>query len=65
MDDEHGSYLALLWLWLRPVAIAPIQPLAWKLLYAAGASLKRQKKKNDSEGVPNVVQWVKDLALSL
>ena len=26
--------LALLWLWCRPAAIAPIQPLDWELPYA-------------------------------
>ena len=32
---------ALLWLWRRPVATAPIQPLAWEPPNAAGAALKR------------------------
>jgi len=39
---------ALLWLWCRPVATAPILPLAWEPPYAAKAALemaKRQKKK--------------------
>ena len=40
-----GSDLALLWLWCRPAAIAPIQPLAWELPYATDVALKRQKKK--------------------
>ena len=40
-----GSDPALLWLWCRPAAVAPIQPLAWELPYAEGAALKRQKKK--------------------
>ena len=35
--------LALLWLWSRPAAAAPIRPLAWEPPYAAGAGLKRQK----------------------
>ena len=33
--------LALRELWSSPVAAAPIQPLAWELLYAARAGLKR------------------------
>ncbi len=40
---------ALLWLWRRLVATAPIRPLAWEPPYAAGAAqeiAKRQKKKN-------------------
>ena len=28
----------MLWLWRRPVATAPIQPLAWEPPYAAGAA---------------------------
>ena len=31
---------ALLWLWLRSAAAAPIGPLVWKPPYAAGAALK-------------------------
>ena len=45
---RRGSDLALLWLWHRPVATAPIRPLSWEPPYAAGAALgkaKRQKKK--------------------
>ena len=36
---------ALLWLWCRLAGTAPIGPLAWKPPYAAGAALKRKKKK--------------------
>src|SRR5512137_1545768 len=49
---RHGSDPALLWLWRRPVATAPIQPLAWEPPYATGAAqeiattTKRQKIKN-------------------
>jgi len=32
-----------LWLWRRPVATAPIGPLAWEPPYATGAALKIQK----------------------
>ena len=31
-------------LWCRLVAVAPIQPLAWELHYAAGVALKQQEK---------------------
>jgi len=37
--------LALLWLWCRLAAAAPIQPRAWELPCSAGAGLKREKKK--------------------
>ena len=43
-----GSDPALLWLWRRRVATAPIQPLAWEPPYAVGAAqeiAKRPKKK--------------------
>ena len=50
MSCGEGHKLGLsptwLWLWRRPVAIAPIGPLAWELPYAAGAALKRKKNKN-------------------
>ena len=45
---RHGSGLVLPWLWCRPVATAPIQPLAWEHPYAMGVApkkTKRQKKK--------------------
>ena len=40
-----GSDLPLLGLWCRPVATAPIRPLAWEPPYAEGAALNRQKDK--------------------
>ena len=49
VDCRHGSDPALLWLWPRPVAAAPIRPLAWDPPYAAGAALKRQKNKNKKQ----------------
>ena len=42
---RHGLDMALLWLWYRLAAAAPIAPLAWDPPYAVGAALKRQKKK--------------------
>ena len=41
---------ALLWLWSRLAATAPIRPLAWEPPYTAGAAqeiAKRQKKKKN------------------
>ena len=49
--SQMRSDPALLWFWRRPVATAPIQPLAWEPPYAVGAAQiksnnnKRQKKK--------------------
>jgi len=45
IGHRSSSDPALLWLWHRPAATAPIQPLAWEPPYVAGAALKRQKKK--------------------
>ena len=45
---RHGSDPVLQWLWHRPMATAPIQPLAWESPYAVAAALekaKRQRKK--------------------
>ena len=41
---EWVKDLALLWLWCRPAATAPIRPLAWELPYAVGAALKNKKQ---------------------
>ena len=62
---RHGSNLVLLWLWCRPVATAPIRPLAWEPAYAAGAALekaKRQKKKEFKNYVNNSL-YFRDLRL--
>ena len=37
---------AVLWLWCRPAAAAPIQPLAWELPYAMRCSPKKKKTNN-------------------
>ena len=37
--------LALLWLWCRLAAAAPVQPPDWELPCAAGVALKKVKKK--------------------
>ena len=55
---------ALLWLWCRPAATAPIRPLAWEPPYAAGAAQemaerqKKKRKKLHEDGVPIVAQWL-------
>ena len=48
---SHGWDLALLWLWCKPAAVAPIQPLAWELPYAVGVALKRKKKEKNIYGL--------------
>ena len=42
---RHGLDLALLWLWHRLGAAAPIQPVAWELAHAVGVALKSKSKK--------------------
>ena len=56
IDRRCGLDLALLWLWHRPAATAPIRPLAWEPPYAMGAALKiqkRQKKKKNPKSQGN------------
>ena len=38
-----GSDPTLLWLWRRPVATAPIRPLAWEPPYASEAAQEKVK----------------------
>ena len=40
---RQGLDLALLQLWYRPAAVAPVLPLAWEFPYAASAALKKAK----------------------
>src|SRR5512147_1726058 len=57
---RRGSDPALLWLWRRPVATAPIRHLAWEPPYAAGAAQeiattttttkKKKKKRRKKKG---------------
>ena len=35
---------ALLWLWCKPAATAPIGPLAWEPPYAVGVALEQAKR---------------------
>ena len=42
---KPGLDLALLWLWCRPEAVAPIRSLAWEPPYATRAALKSKKEK--------------------
>ena len=49
VGHRRGLDLALLCLWHRPAAVAPIKPLAWEPPYAMNAALKRKKKKEKIE----------------
>ena len=59
---RHGSDPVLLWLWGRPVATAPIQPLAWEPPYAAGvaqeiATTTTQRQKDKRQKKKTVIPW--------
>ena len=47
--DQWVRDPALLWLWRRPAATAPIRPLAWELPYASGAVLKSKKERKKTK----------------
>ena len=55
---RNGSDPALLWLWSRLVATAPIRPPAWEPPHAAGShprkgkEKKTKKKKREKEILP-------------
>ena len=52
VGHRRGLDLALLWLWCRAEATAPIRPLAWEPPYAVGAAqemVKKDKKKKKKE----------------
>ena len=46
VDCRCSSDPAMLWLWSRAAAAAPIRPLAWELPYAAGAAFMEYKQTN-------------------
>ena len=51
---RRGLDPALLWLWRRPVATAPIRPLAWEPPYATGTAqeiAKNTKKKKKGKAI--------------
>ena len=53
---RRGLDPVLLWLWRRPVATAPIRPLAREPPYAAGVAqekAKRQRKKKKKKESPS------------
>ena len=56
VGQRRGSDLALLWLWCRQVATAPIRPLAWESPYAGGAALKKAKRTKQNKTKKRVLQ---------
>ena len=53
LSHRCSSDLVLVWLWLKLVATARIQPLAWEPTYAMGVALntkdRKKKKKKGKE----------------
>ena len=45
VGSRCSSDLALMWLWCRPAAVAPVRLLAWEPPYAEGAVQKKKKAK--------------------
>ena len=52
---RHGSDPALLWLWCRLAAAAPIGPLAWESPYATAVALKDKKTNNNNDDDESIV----------
>ena len=46
VGHRYGSDPTLLWLWRRPVAIAPSRSLAWEPPFATGPKKIKAKKEN-------------------
>ena len=53
-----GLDLALLWLWRRLAAVAPIRPLAWETPYGTRVALKSKKKNSHGEGGMEFPLWL-------
>ena len=47
VGHRHGLDPALLWLWYRPAATAPIGPIAWEPPNALGAPLKKKREREN------------------
>ena len=61
VGHRHGLDVAWLWVWCRPVATGPIEPLAWDHPYATDGTLKKQKKKKKKERKKKLISLLLDL----
>ena len=62
---RRGWDPALLWLWHRPAAMAPIRPLAWELPYATRAAQEMAKRQKNKKRAEYFINWGKTQLLSL
>ena len=46
-----GSDPALLWLWCRLAAVAPVGPLTWESPYAEGAAQEKAKRQKEKKKI--------------
>ena len=60
VGHRHGLDPVLLWLWCRLAAVAPIGPLAWEPLHAAGKALKRKQNKTKQNKTLLIQQWFEE-----
>ena len=61
VGHRRGSDLALLWLWRRPAAVAPIGSLAWEPPYAMGMAPEKTKKKKKKTFLSHAWHLCQDL----
>ena len=61
ISHRRGSDLALLWLWCRLVATAPIRPLAWDPPHAEGAVLEKAKRRKKKEKKKEIAAYMEIL----
>ena len=61
---RRGWDPALLWLWRRAAAMAPIRPLAWEPPYALGVALGKANQINNQINKPPFVTYCKLTILS-
>ena len=62
---RHGSDLALLWLWCKQAAVAPVPPLAWEPPCAVGTALKSKQTNKTIPPLPPSFQTAEDLLVSI
>ena len=55
VGHRHGLNPALLWVWNRTAAVAPIRPLAWEPPYAKDEALEKIKEKKDKKKLEHSV----------